>query len=383
MSEPLPLVRTSERASFKRCPQQWYWAWRKGLRPRGRLPDALWFGTGVHVALAEYYPPGKKRGPHPAETWETWADGEMRSIKIYAASSPNLYGDSDEIIHEYTDAIELGRSMLERYVIHHKGDPSWDVIAREQPFGLMIPRRGTRREPFLRFHGTFDGVYRDLNTGYLNLMEHKTAAMISTRHLSLDDQAGGYLMAAMAALRRQGLIGENEYIRYIMYNFLRKALPDDRPQNADGEFLNRPLKAQYVQEIMASDIAVQLGLTHKQLNGYRVDQLAAAAKKYEIEVLGEVSKNQPPPYFERKAIERTKTERHRQLLRLQAEGESMDRFRTGEQPLYKTPRYDCHKFCAFFDLCEVDEAGGNTEEFAEAMYDVVDSYADHRKSTAE
>ena len=379
----LPLLRTSERASFKRCPQQWYWAWREGFRKRGREPDALWFGTGVHIALAEYYIPGTKRGVHPAETWQAWASDEIRQIKIYAAGSDAVYKDTDEIIYEYVNALELGTAMLEGYVKHYQGDASWNVIAREQPFGLLIPKWGTKREPLIRFHGTFDGVYFDLEDGYFKLMEHKTAARISVDHLPIDDQAGGYHMAATVVLRQLGLLGDNDYIRFIMYNFLRKALPDNRPQNEKGEYLNEPVKERYIEAIMASDVAVQKNLTVNYLRGLLKPQLKAAADKYEIEVLGEVSATQTVPLFERFPIERTRKERRGQLHRIQAEATNMERFRTGEQPLYKTPRYDCKRFCDFFDLCEVHEAGGNVDEFADALYDKQDVYADHRKSAAE
>jgi len=55
VSNRVPILRTSERRSFKRCPQQWAWAWRQGLRPNGFTANALWFGSGIHLALAERY----------------------------------------------------------------------------------------------------------------------------------------------------------------------------------------------------------------------------------------------------------------------------------------------------------------------------------------
>jgi hypothetical protein len=104
-----PILRTSERADFLRCQQMWWWRWREGLVSTGRTPDALWFGTGVHIALAKWYcGPGAKRGPEPAETWSEWAVDEMRGMKIDQALD-------DEQEAGYIDAKALGIIMLEGY----------------------------------------------------------------------------------------------------------------------------------------------------------------------------------------------------------------------------------------------------------------------------
>src|SRR5690349_22689846 len=90
------IIRNSERNTLKRCPQRWWWAWRQGLRPIGEISDALWFGTGVHLALAEWYcGPGLKRGRHPAETFDEWSAGELRYIK-----TSNKFGNGAESVIE-------------------------------------------------------------------------------------------------------------------------------------------------------------------------------------------------------------------------------------------------------------------------------------------
>src|SRR3546814_7851105 len=131
--------------------------------------------------------------------------------------------------------------MMEGYVDRYGEDDHWDVIATEQTFNLLISDPRVARLPsgklkaLIRYVGTFDGVYRDTGTGEIFLMEHKTAAGISTAHLPLDDQAGSYWYVATRVLRKQGLIGPRESIAGIMYNFMRKGLPDDRPTNERGE----------------------------------------------------------------------------------------------------------------------------------------------------
>ena len=110
------MLRTSERRDFLRCQQRWWWAWREGLREKGTEADALWFGTGIHYALAQWYcGPGAKRGPHPAETWVKWADEDLRSIRT-------VEGDGEELEATWIDAKELGRVMMEEYVKRYGRD---------------------------------------------------------------------------------------------------------------------------------------------------------------------------------------------------------------------------------------------------------------------
>lgn len=322
------ILRTSERRDFKRCQQRWWWAWREGLKPKGREADALWFGTGVHYALAEWYcGPGLTRGPHPAETWERWVGAEIRRIR----SNREL----DEA--RYVDARALGIAMLEGYVERYGRDDNWDVIHAEHVFQIDIPRR-SGNGLLITLGGTFDLIFRDLETGEIWLGEHKTAASISTTHLQLDDQAGGYWMVASDICRERGLLRQGERIEGIMYNFLRKAMPDERPKDAEGRALNKN---------------------------------------------GTVSKRQPAQNFVREPVSRDGPERLGQLRRIQNEVAWMAVARKHPDMIMKTPTSDCIR-CQFYDMCELHEKGGRGwREYKEAMYTPKDPYADHRKSAAE
>src|ERR687883_286790 len=97
------IVRTSERRDFKTCRQKWYWAYVDCLTPMQVRP-ALGFGDLVHQALAIYYPPGIKRGPHPAGTFE-------KLYKQFVSEHGVLYMKvvDDEPAE---DAYDLGMEML-------------------------------------------------------------------------------------------------------------------------------------------------------------------------------------------------------------------------------------------------------------------------------
>ena len=326
------MLRTSERKDFKRCPQRWWWAWRDGLRPQGPDPINLWFGTGIHLALAKWYIPGVTRGIDPRETFEEFVKTETRMMKL---SFKDEFGQYEK---EFVEAGPLGEDMLTGYLELYGWDEAWDFIAPEQTFRVVL-RHPITKKYVVRYVGTFDGVFRNLEEGgALRLLETKTAKSISTVHLSLDDQAGGYWAIATNTLRAQGLIGKDEHIEKIVYNFLQKSMADTRPTDAEGYALNKD---------------------------------------------GTRSKKQPKPRYERFPVDRTPRERNVQLKRIMAEAAAMRRFETGEQEMYKTSSWNCSWDCQFFQMCELHDQTPDWKEYRDAVMRRRDPYADHRKSAAE
>jgi hypothetical protein len=318
----LIVIRTSERAALKRCPQRWWWGWREGWKPK-RPADALWFGSGVHLALAKWYLRGGERGPTPAETWARWVVDEERYIKTQGVLI-------DET--KWISARDLGFAMLMDYVDTYGKDDNWDVIATEQPFQVRIQAAHVPGG-YIIFSGTFDGVYRDLVDGSLWLMEHKTASGFpNIGFLELDDQASGYFMAAEITLRHKGLISEHEHLSGIMYNYLRKKMPDDRPKDAQGRALNKD---------------------------------------------GSISKQQDVARYMRHPVWRSVEQRQRTKQAIINEAELMVMYREHRLSITKTPTQDC-TFCPFFQMCQLHESDADWMEFRDAMFDRRDPYSDHR-----
>ncbi len=375
-------VRNSERGTLDRCPQQWWWGWREGLKPK-ETSKPLWFGTGIHLALAEYYQPGKKRSKDMIDLWREFAKEEAEYMRVHM-------GSIDE--HMYVEARELGEQMLLGYMREYDGDKHWDVIATEQTFEVRIPwantfagvndtmtaqmsnyLRSTYGDYFL-LNGTFDGVYRDRDDKRIKLMEHKTAASISVGHLPMDNQAGTYWMVAQTVGRSQGWLNSREGIKEITYNFLKKALPDNRPRDQYGYTTNIPQRVHYIAALTEAGV---LGADEKPPTMALMQQMA---DERGITVLGERSKVQPSPLFVRHPVKRTQAERRTQLRRLQEEVEYMVLLRDGLIPVRKTPDRNACGWCPFKDMCELHERGSDWETYRNAMYRTEDPYADHRKS---
>lgn len=296
-----------------------------GYRSRTVQADALWFGYGVHEALAAWYLKGSRRGPHPADTFEAWAGEEIAFAKTYL----------DETFDEpvWVDATELGIAMLEEYVEYYGRDDQWDIISVEQPFRVRIVRE---KRPIAYFTSRWDGVARDLSDGNIYLLEHKTAAQIVTAYLELDDQGGSYWAVASQLLRNAGVLKPDEHIAGIIYNFLRKAKPDQRPQNKEGLYLNKD---------------------------------------------NSVSKKQPPKLFHREMVERSPLEQQTQLTRIADEVAVMNAVRDKTIPITKTPTKDCPR-CPFWIPCQLHERGNqhSLQAVLKNNYRQSDPYADSRKS---
>jgi hypothetical protein len=362
--QDLPILRTSERSAFKRCPWRWREEYLLGYRPITADADAAWLGIGVHEALANWYQKGKRRGPFPADTFRYWAGEEIAYVKSYA----------DETFDEgvWIDATELGIAMLENYVDHYGRDTQWHIIATEEPFRITIKRKG---KPVCIFQSRWDGVLRLLSDGRIYLLENKTAGQITLPYLEIDDQGGSYFAVASQVLRARGVLKPGQEIAGIIYNFLRKTPGDDRPQNAHGQYLNKPTKEHYVAALAGVD-----NWTEASLRKMKVDDLDSIAAANYIEVQGDVSKSQPPPPFVREIVERSKLEQRKQLDRIADEVMWMNAIRNGTLPVIKTPTKDCPR-CPFWIPCQIDERGdyAEAESVMQSDYIQIDPYEDDRK----
>lgn len=377
-----PIIRTSEERDFKRCKQKWDWAWQQGLRPRGEESrDALWFGTGVHLAFQKWYiGPGLKRGAHPAETWNEYAAKYFGGMKME---------QMDEQTEERIVTLrELGEVLMVEYIKLYGDDPHKLYIQAEQTFALEIPwpkmdplelkQRTDSGEVLAKWVGTFDGVYRHADTGKPWLDEHKTAKAISTGHLPLDPQASKYWAVATGTLRAKGLLNAKDTLAGIEYNFIRKALPDDRPKDAEGYACNKVTRKDYVAALERKGYAIAAK--------EKTDNIIALADSIGLKVLGERSKIQPKPLFERLPVVRTRRARVSVLTGMQDSAYEMQVYRSGLLPITITPERDCSGMCSFYEMCLLKQENGTSgsyEEYRKLQYVETDPYADHHELATE
>lgn len=320
MTEGPVLLRTSERSAYKRCRQHWQWAYNDRLKPKVEKP-ALRFGTLIHQAMETRYPKGIKRGPHPKHAFGKLYEAQLKELEAFG------FKDEDGV---WNDAATLGEAMLIGYVDTYGDDSEFEVLATEQTFG--VPIFNAQNKLLFSYVGTLDGIWRARTTKKIVINDYKTATSISTAHLPLDEQAGSYWSYGVEWMLANGILKPNQQPSRIMFNFMRKAMPDERPQNSQGHYLNQD---------------------------------------------GSVSKKQPPPYFHREMTYRDPVDLANLRKRVYQEAMEHRLVRAGKLPVYKNPGPFTCMGCGFKDMCELHEAGADWEAFRDMTMATWDPYDAH------
>lgn len=368
-------LRSSERKQFKVCPQAWWWSYVERLRSTSNESIALWFGTGMHLVWAEWYVPGAVRGRDPHSTWDEWCGPEnVDKIRV----------DSEEDHAIYVDAKELGHVMIDEYLSEYGNDDHLTVIASEQRFRAILPHPRNASRPYVDLVGTTDCIVRDETDGIIKLMDHKHMASLKLAHLSMDEQLGGYVSVAEHTLKKDGLIRPGERVGGIYYNVLVKAKPDNRPRDDQGRYRNQPVKKNYVDAIVSmTDYSAETDpMSARENDAYELGKLTLPklrdeAEELGITVFGDISKRQGTRHFAREWVPFNRKQRMNQIRRIGEDMVIMNTVRDGKLPVMKSPGDHC-SWCDFRELCELDEAGGDTEEFKRMVFNKIDPYADHR-----
>lgn len=329
----LPRLRSGERVDFKRCPKKWFWRWRMGLVPKTRAFGALMLGTWMHAALALWYGKGYER--NASVKLHFIAQAELDISLAQAAGAP------EHVLEKASELAAMGEAMADAYEWHYGQDETINVIQAELPLEFVIadPEDDT---PIATHKLKPDLVYYDPE-GSVWLMEHKTANAIRTSHLVIDDQARPYGVFTERALLNLGILGVRGQFKGIMYNFLRKALPDLRETNKEGKYLNKN---------------------------------------------GSVSARQPAQQFLRHPVRLTRAAKKRTLYRLLGEAimitEITAAIRRGDiDPIDipKTPHWSCSKTCDFFAICVEEENGTDVRPMIDVMFTRQDPYIYEEETT--
>lgn len=344
------MMRNSERGTFLMCRFKWWLEFDERLKPITAMP-ALRFGTLVHAALADWYVPGVKRGTHPATAFEKHYADELKVAEKMG------FRDEDGVWHE---AGELGVAILTHYVDHYGKDDVWEVLVTEQPFQRLVrktvcavcnqtimhdddgwhcsaqcPHDGEEPAGWFLYAGVMDGIWRKRTDKGLWVPDHKTTAGIgptTVKHLILDNQASGYWSFGVDWMYERGILKPKQHLSGMLYNFIRKAPPDERPQNEQGQYLNKD---------------------------------------------GAVSKVQPSPFFMRQPIYRDEFDREAARQRAAADFLEMEMTRAGELEVKKTPSSQNCVGCWAIDICELHEMGAGWEEMKDGTTKAWDPYSEH------
>jgi len=329
---PVPslFIRSHEIMNYKRCPKMWYWKWRMGLVPKEKSFGALDLGTWIHDAFAHWYSNSGKRRTMAGLVW-CFDHFALKAIDSAPSNTPQ------HVIDKAQEIYKLGRAMITAYANHYQGDKDWKIIGAEIPLEIEITDQHGRSAGMYRMK--LDLVVESRSTGKVWIVEHKTAKAIRTEHLTIDGQARPYGALAELAMTRMGILKRGQKVEGILYNFLRKAMPDVREKNAEGLALNKN---------------------------------------------GTVSARQPTPVFKRHPVKLTSKAKRVALERIRLDVVEimttrfmLQKAKDKEQMaarLAKTSHWSCPKFCEFFTMCELEEQGGDIRQLRRGMFTRRDPY---------
>lgn len=352
-------MRNSERSTFRRCGFKWDWAYNRRLAPEVEK-GALSFGSLVHEALAVYYPPGVKRGPHPAATFEKLYHDQQRKFAQWDDEGNRI------------DALELGVSMLTEYVALYGADDTIDIIQSEIP--MQIDVYDKKQRYLCTWVGRGDAAYRNRITGRIGFLEHKTAKSIEEElriNSGYGEQGLSYWWAGDITFHHRGWLKEDEHVDHVLFNWLRKALPDDRPRDRNGNYLNKPTKDALLVACADAEITVPKKATMEVLTGL------LEAEGVEVAMYGAVSKVQQKPLFHRWPLPFGPGEMATINDRIRKEAWMMAETRAGRIPLLKNPTKDCVWDCPFKEACELHEMGADWESVLELEFTTWSPYEEH------
>lgn len=361
------LLRTSERSTFKSCPWAWDRTFNDHLKPKSSAP-ALRFGSLVHQAMEGFYLPGLKRGVKPHITF---AKLYQKEIKTQA----DVWGMKQHVLEDdenWVSALDLGTDMLKAHYAEYGKDDRYKVIATEAPFQVPVYIKGKLAFMYV---GQLDGIWFDREKKLLLIVDHKTCQSIEqlVRSLPFLGQSSAYWTWGVDWIYKQGLLKPDQQLNGIMFNMLRKAMQDDRPHNAQGHYLNQPTKDQ----LRSAYKKLYKGEAPTKL---KVEDLKKAIPDWEQ--LGEVSKQQPPPYFHRETSWRDEPDRVNARQHVEQEWKVMEAMRTGKLIPWKAHNERVCGGCAFRDPCELDEAGQDWKDMLSA-YTTWVPYAAHETYASE
>jgi hypothetical protein len=344
------VIRTSDRAGFKRCRRKWNW--HSGIRRNLRVKDTpsyFWIGTGGHYALEDYH--GYNLFGHPVEAFNAYVEA------CKAFSRKHGYGLPDDWEEQQT----LGQGILEHYLIwmqgreHHEtvwidGQPQVEIRC-EIP--LPIP------EEALEHAGLDEVVYQltldrlvEINGEYW-ITDYKFYKQFSQAQLAFDAQCSAYIWGASAVFDKP--------IAGAILHELVKKVPHEPKVLGSGKLSH----------------SASQSTTHRLYREALIHMYGDVAKapSANIKCLNDLAHQESEERDN--YIRRTRTRRTE--LQNQAQGtiimmEAMDMINP-DLPLYPNPTRDCSWDCSLQDICLMVDRDDDWEQLLRDM--TVDDSEEH------
>lgn len=222
--------RTTELRTFRRCRRLYFYEYVENLRPVRHTP-ALWIGSLFHEGLEVWYATGDAQAAmQRLDTEILVAFGQQAELITDPEQERQLNEDAD-----------LVKAMLSWYIPEARRIDDFSVVATELYCEVPIPDT----DLVMRFK--IDGLVVD-ERGNAWILEHKTAKAILNDYsfLEMDEQATAYTWGIGEIAEGRGswrdpddqmqiaVPGQFPKPLGILYNYVRKSVPQSPQMNKDG-----------------------------------------------------------------------------------------------------------------------------------------------------
>lgn len=331
-------IHTSSRNAFRRCRRKWLLGTLLNLTSLGDTNFHLWFGTGFHFALEDYY--GYRRFKEPIDAFKAYYKSFMR----------------EQLPPEAEESIELAEGMLDHYLnywipqrgneyrtFHVDGEPQVEV-----DFTFTLPKLSEKLGVEVKYKGTFDRVVLDSDNN-IWIQDYKTATNIDTDKLETDPQISTYKWAA------ESWYGQP--VEGVLYTQFKKKYPEAprvlKSGNLSVDKRQNTTYALYKKELM---------LRYPEGN---------YPKKY-IDMLSALAERETPEgddYIRQDTVYRNENQGISEYKQMCQEIEDMYLAITDDR-LYKNATRNCSWDCDFKTVCIAMDDGGDYQHLIDTMYEV-------------
>lgn len=340
----------TERGTFRECRRRWFWEY--GLRKAPKAPQMnLWFGTGIHAALAAYYGAILLGSGSPLDAalgeFEAWYDAEM------------LDPQKQDRWFQFNELYELGIGMLRNYATYDREFPLTalgDVVSVEEETQI-VPVLDLNREPVpdVYLAGRID-LTLQRRDGRFVIVDHKTRTTAqNAQALEIDDQLTGYCYLHWRTTGKVPALA--------IYNVLIKRVPEPPKVLKNGD-LSLDIRQPTTYELYL------LALRDR---GYSNDNINDNdGGKYHAILTYLQSPAAWERFFQREITTRNEAEMLSFERRLYYEVMDMLAVRERKELRYPGPSPFRCGHCPYLQPCKASEDGGDADALLEYLYTEVE-----------
>lgn len=327
------VIRTSDRALFKRCRRKW--GWHSGLRKNLRIKDTpsyFWIGTGGHFALEDYH--GYNHFGHPVEAFNAY----VTACKEYKRA--NGHGLPDD----WQEQANLGQAILDYYLLwmqtrdHHEtvwidSQPQVEIKCE-----IVLPVLAPPGFDVVVYQLTLDRLVEI--EGEYWITDYKFYKQMSSNDLDFDAQMSAYIWGAQT-------IFEKPIAGAILHELIKKV----------------PVEPRILSSGKLSHAANQ-STTHRLYREALIHMYGEVEKapSQNIKCLNDLAHQEGADrdnYIRRSKTRRTETQMQSQGTKILMEVEDMC---NPDLPLYTNETRDCSWDCSLRDICIMIDRDDNWEE---------------------